>query len=461
MTNHLSQNIGLRARVTELTGLRTGHVIAIGVATVALTPVVLPAQLAAPLRGPLRHIIGLPERVVLGHGVDHCDWSDILPNDTPPSVQVMEQDLAYIMYTSGSTGPPKGIMHTHRSGLNYARMAAHTYGLTHTDRLGNHSPLHFDMSTLDYFSGPLVGATTVIIPEAYMKVPASLSQLAQDEKLTIWYSVPFALIQLLLRGVLEERELSALRWVLFGGEPYPAKYMYGLMERLPQARFSNVYGPAEINQCSYYHVPPLAKGQTMPKEVAPIGQIWANAEERVVNDADQPVASGDIGELLVRTPTMMVGYWQRPDLNESAFYRTEIAHQTAVFYRTGDLVHQLPDGNYQFVGRKDRQIKTRGYRIELDEVEAALVGHPHVEEAAAYGVSAEAGSHQVEAAVILKTETGLSEIDLLNYVGERLPGYAVPRKVAIATTFPRTGTGKIDRRALQQQAERRLTSAQT
>lgn len=400
-------------------------------------------------------MIGVPEQFTLEQQPDisRCDWSDIPPRETPPAVQLMEQDLAYIMYTSGSTGTPKGIMHTHRSGLNYARMAAHTYGLTHADRLGNHSPLHFDMSTLDYFSGPLVGATTVIISEAYLKMPASLSQLAQDEALTIWYSVPFALIQLLLRGVLEERDLSSLRWVLFGGEPYPAKYMYGLMARLPQARFSNVYGPAEINQCSYYHIPPLEPDQAIPEEVAPIGKIWANAEERVLDDQDNPVVAGEVGELLVRTPTMMAGYWQQPSLNKHAFYRTEIANQTAVFYRTGDLVQQRPDGNYQFVGRKDRQIKARGYRIELDEVEAALVGHPHVEEAAAYGVAAEAGSHQVEAAVILNGVANLSEVDLLNYVGERLPTYAVPKRIEIATTFPRTGTGKIDRKALQQQAE--------
>ncbi|MEM7065587.1 MAG: amino acid adenylation domain-containing protein [Cyanobacteria bacterium P01_B01_bin.77] len=424
-------------------------------------PGLLDATVGAYHGTPLRYIVGLPENFELEHGVKHCAWSEIFPSNTPPTVKVMEQDLAYIMYTSGSTGTPKGIMHTHRGGLNYARMAAHTYGLTHADRLGNHSPLHFDMSTLDYFSGPLVGATTVIIPEAYTKMPASLSQLAQDEALTIWYSVPFALIQLLLRGVLEERELSSLRWVLFGGEPYPAKYMYGLMERLPQARFSNVYGPAEINQCSYYHVPPLADGQTIPEDVAPIGQIWANAEEMVVDEQDEPVRSGEVGELLVRTPTMMEGYWQRPDLNESAFYKTKIANQTAVFYRTGDLVQQLADGNYQFVGRKDRQIKTRGYRVELDEVEAALVGHPQVEEAAVYGVPVESGGHQVEAAVILKPEGALSEGDLLRYVGERLPAYAVPKRVEIAITFPRTGTGKIDRRALQQQAEKRIMSSKT
>ncbi|MBX2865469.1 MAG: amino acid adenylation domain-containing protein [Leptolyngbyaceae cyanobacterium MAG.088] len=468
-TAYAINHCGIRHLVTQKS--KRMKILDVLAATVGESPGVeaVGAQHAVPLRPlqcPLEYIVGLPENFELGYGVTHCDWADIIPSDFAPSVQVMEQDLAYIMYTSGSTGIPKGIMHTHRSGLNYARMAADTYGLTHNDRLGNHSPLHFDMSTLDYFSGPLVGATTVIISEAYMKMPASLSQLAQDEQLTIWYSVPFALIQLLLRGVLDERDLSSLRWVLFGGEPYPAKYMYGLMERLPQARFSNVYGPAEINQCSYYHVPPLVKGQSIPQEVAPIGQIWANAEEIVMDDADQPVTPGEVGELLVRTPTMMVGYWQRPDLTERAFYQTEMANQTAVFYRTGDLVQQLPDGNYQFVGRKDRQIKTRGYRIELDEVEAALVGHPLVEEAAAYGVPAEVGSHQVEAAVILKAEAtvnerDLSEGDLLNYVGERLPAYAVPKRVAIATTFPRTGTGKIDRRTLQQQAETRLANSRT
>ncbi|MEM9484038.1 MAG: amino acid adenylation domain-containing protein [Cyanobacteria bacterium P01_F01_bin.116] len=421
----------------------------------------LGASDGAPLQQPLQCVIGLPDGFELKGIVDRCDWANILPSDVSPSVRLMEQDLAYIMYTSGSTGTPKGIMHTHRSGLNYARMAADTYGLTHEDRLGNHSPLHFDMSTLDYFSGPLVGATTVIIPEAYTKMPASLSQLAQDEALTIWYSVPFALIQLLLRGALEKRDLSSLRWVLFGGEPYPAKYMYGLMERSPQARFSNVYGPAEINQCSYYHVPPLAVGEPIPDDVAPIGKIWANAEELVVDDANQPVLSGDVGELLVRTPTMMTGYWQRPDLNEQAFYTTEIANQLAVFYRTGDLVQQLPDGNYQFVGRKDRQIKTRGYRVELDEVEAVLVAHPQVEEAAAYGVPLEGGSHQIEAAVILKPDATVMEADLKLQVGERLPAYAVPDRVAIAQSFPRTTSGKIDRRTLQNQAINRLQTAET
>ncbi|MEM8805166.1 MAG: amino acid adenylation domain-containing protein [Cyanobacteria bacterium P01_G01_bin.38] len=401
-------------------------------------------------------VIGLPDDFPVerpnAHAITYSDWADIPESDAPPTVRLVEQDLAYIMYTSGSTGTPKGMMHTHRSGLSYAKLAAHTYGLHRDDRLGNHSPLHFDISTLGFFAGPLVSATTVIIPEAYTKVPASLSQLIQDEALTVWYSVPFALIQLLLRGVLAERDLSTLRWVLFAGETFPAKHLYALMQRLPQARFSNIYGPAETNQCSYYHIPPLATGEPIPETVAPIGQIWANSEERVVNDQDQPVPPGDVGELLVRTPTMMSGYWQRSDLNEKVFYECQIANQTARFYRTGDLVYQLPDGNYQFIGRKDRQIKTRGYRVELDEVEATLVAHPQVEEAATYAAPHEAGSQQIKAAVILKSDAPLTETDLKRYLAERLPAYAVPSRIEIAATFPRTGTGKIDRRAIKEQA---------
>ncbi|MBE9028847.1 amino acid adenylation domain-containing protein [filamentous cyanobacterium LEGE 11480] len=410
----------------------------------------LPAILAA--CPALNYVLGIPDQIELPEAIHRCDWSDLTLDATAPKLHLMEQDLAYIMYTSGSTGTPKGIMHTHRSGLNYAQMAATIYGLKYTDRLGNHSPLHFDMSTLDYFAGPLVGATTVIIPEAYTKLPASLSQLVQDEELTVWYSVPFALIQLLLRGVLDERNLRSLRWVLFGGEPYPAKYMYDLMAKLPQAQFSNVYGPAEINQCSYYHVPALTNETSDTAAVAPIGKIWPNAEARVVNEQDELVPAGAIGELLVRTPTMMNGYWQRPDLNEQAFYRCTIAHQAAVFYRTGDLVQQQTDGNYQFIGRKDRQIKARGYRIELDEVEAALVGHPQVEAAAAYAVPHAAHSQQIEAAVILQADSQLAADDLISHAAAHLPTYAVPKKLIIAPNLPRTGTGKIDRTALKQQA---------
>ena len=394
-------------------------------------------------------LIGLPPASL---PLTAIPWSEVetAPGESPSIAGLMGQDMAYLMYTSGSTGAPKGMIHTHASGLAYAQLAAEVYELEPQDRLSNFPPLHFDQSTFDYFSGPLAGATTVIIPDEVTRFPASLSQLMQDEGLTIWYSVPFALIQLLLRGVLEQRDLSRLRWVLFGGEPFPAKHLRALMQRWPRARFSNVYGPAEINQCTFYHVPPLADTYD---EALPIGPLWPNAEGLVLDEADQSLPPGEVGELVVRTPTMMQGYWNRPDLNARAFYEREgEGGRPDRFYRTGDLVRLGPDGNYYFLGRKDRQVKARGYRIELDEVETAILTHPQIEETAVYPVPDAAGTQQIRAAVILKPGSELSTGDLLKHLTARLPRYALPAQIEFVPQFPRTSSGKIDRRALQAEA---------
>ncbi|NJN81449.1 MAG: amino acid adenylation domain-containing protein [Caldilineaceae bacterium] len=359
--------------------------------------------------------------------------------------------MAYLMYTSGSTGEPKGMIHTHFSGLSYAKMAAEVYGLHSEDRLSSFPPLHFDQSIFDYFSGPLAGATTVIIPEEHMLLPASLSQLMADERLSVWYSVPFALIQLAIRGALEERDLTSLRWVLYGGEPFPPKHLAALMALWPHARFSNVYGPAEVNQCTYYHVPQLGDQHD---EAIPIGQIWPNAEGLVVDENDQPVAAGEVGELLVRSPTMMQGYWRRPDLNAEAFFRrASPGGHSEIFYRTGDLVQLPADGAYRFLGRKDRQIKTRGFRVELDEVESVLSAHPSVEESAVFAVSDQDHSVQIQAAVLVRADMTLTVAELVRHAQAHLPRYAVPARIEILTGFPRTSTDKIDRKALQKQLQ--------
>jgi amino acid adenylation domain-containing protein len=376
-------------------------------------------------------------------------WQEVYDTSSQmlDSGPMTEKDLAYIMYTSGSTGEPKGIMHTHHSGLSYAKLSAETYQLCEKDILGNHSPLHFDMSTFEFFSGPFKGACTVLIPEEYTKLPASLSKLMADEQLTIWYSVPFALIQLLLRGAMETRDLSALRWILFGGEPFPVRYLRELMIRLPNARFSNVYGPAEVNQCAFYHV---TKPPDSSEDSIPIGQIWANSEGLVIDKHDQPVGPGSTGELLIRSPTMMQGYWNREDLNQGAFFhRTPFPSYRETFYCTGDLVQLTPNGIYKYIGRKDRQIKTRGYRVELDEVEIALSSHQQIEEAAVFPIPDSEGSTLISASVRLKDNQKVVVQDLIKYLKARLPWYAVPRNINFVKEFPRTSSGKIDRRALQ------------
>jgi amino acid adenylation domain-containing protein len=385
--------------------------------------------------------------------INTISWDEVYntPGDDLPDVGTIEQDLAYILYTSGSTGDPKGIMHTHRSGLSFAEWAAQTYALRPDDRLSNHAPLHFDLSTFDIFAGGLAGATVVVIPEALTKFPASLSKLIQDEKITVWYSVPFALIQMMLRGGLESRDLSNLRWLLFAGEVFPTKHLRQLMALLPGVKFSNLYGPTETNVCTYYHVPPLADDSDEP---IPIGRVCENAEAVVVDADEQPVAQGQVGELLIRGGIVMRGYWGQPEKTNKGFFRRQVfSFCEDIFYRTGDLVQLQPDGNFKYLGRKDHQIKTRGYRVELGEIEAALLANACIEEAAVYPVPDGEGSNLIEAAIIVKPGAEYVPEQVQEKLAGRLPSYAMPAKIWVVDNFPRTSTGKINRRELQVRAE--------
>ena len=373
-------------------------------------------------------------------------WQSVAPSKRAPKIALVEDDPAYLLFTSGSTGQPKGILHSHRSGLTYARLSADTYGVRPEDRLGSFAPLHFDQSTFDFYTGPLCGATTVLIPRAFAVATASLAALMEEAALTIWYSVPSVLVQLVLQGALADRNLSQLRWILFGGESFPLKHLEKLMSLAPNARFSNVYGPTEVNQCTYHHL----SSQTHLTEAIPIGRVWPNTQALILDENDSPVTRGEPGELLIRSPTMMLGYWRRPELNERAFYfRTRDSGVRDRFYRTGDLVRTRPDGNMEFLGRKDRQIKTRGYRVELDEIEHLLCMHDRVEEAATYTVEDSQQGLLIEAAVVAAGRDSLSQKDLAIHLAKHLPPYARPRRVMVLEEFPRTRTGKIDRNALR------------
>lgn len=445
-----------------------------GAAYVPLDPSSPPARQAFIVRDcDIRHVVtepsrraalqlllaeGVPVECVVGvdespaEGVRACSWSDV---EAHPGVahdpDLVEMDLAYVLYTSGSTGTPKGVMHSHRSALAFARVAADTYGFNGDDRMSNHAPLHFDLSTMDYFSSALAGATTVIIPDAHTRLPASYAALIEAERLTVLYAVPLALTHLLLHGALDKRDLSSVRWVLFGGEPFPTHHLRALMAALPGARFSNVYGPTEVNGVTYWIVPSLAAGDDTP---IPIGQPFANVEARIVDASDQPVAEGEAGELLVRTPTMMRGYWGRPDLDARAFWsRPVFGHLTDVYHRTGDLVRRRSDGMLEFHGRKDRQVKARGYRIELDEIEVVMGTHEAVESAAAFAVPDDDGSLHVEGAVTVREGHTLTLEALRAHLAAALPRYAIPEQLEILEAMPRTSTGKIDRRALARRRE--------
>ena len=211
--------------------------------------------------------------------------------------------------------------------------------------------------------------------------------------------------------------------MLFAGEPFPPKHLRRLIAVIPQARFSNLYGPTETNVCTYYHVEPA---WAIPESPIPIGRPCAGTETLVVEEHDQSVPPGGMGELLVRGPTLMRGYWGQPRLDAQSFLLPQGMTPDGMFYRTGDLVQCRPDGQYLYLGRKDRQIKTRGYRVELDEIETALLAHEDVQEPAVYTLPDGEGSQKIVGAAVLRQGTSITSQRLMQHLARRLPAYALP-----------------------------------
>ncbi len=367
-------------------------------------------------------------------------WTE--PSSDWPLVAVSPDDPAYVIFTSGSTGAPKGITHTHRSGLAYARLAVETHGINPTDRLAGLPPLHFDMSTLELYAAPLAGAAIVPIGSAELRFPATFSERSEHEHITIWYSVPFQLRQISERGAIEQRDLSSLRHVIYAGEAFSMPALVRLMEQLPHSRFTNAYGPAETNVCTVYEL------TSLPTNGVPIGRPWGDVVIRVAEPGIEPstaadlidVTDGDLGELWVRAESTMVGYLHRPDLTAERC----LADAAGTWYRTGDLVRRDPEGELWLAGRLDHQVKVRGTRLELEAIEAVLVANPDVSEAVVAPATAGPTIENLVAAVVLDTET-LDHRSFRRWCLSRLPQVAVPATVSVWDDFPLTSSGKIDR----------------
>jgi amino acid adenylation domain-containing protein len=377
-------------------------------------------------------------------------WSDIAQQSVRcPELPMIDLELGYIMYTSGSTGVPKGLMHTHSGSITYARWGAEHVGLKPEDRVASHAPLHFDLSIFDFFSTAQAGATVVLVPEAVTRFPASWTKTIDSERITVVFTVPHTLMSMIEKGAVAQRDLSSLRWILYGGEPYPPGKLRQLMLTLEDVKVTNVYGPAEAPSCTCYDVPLPPDGSNEP---IPIGVVSRNSTDIIVDDNDEDCGPGQEGELCIRSSTLMVGYWNRPDLNENAYlFRESFGPFPAVYYRTGDRVVRQVDGNLQFIGRIDRMVKVRGYRVELDEVESVLTGHSDVSEAAAFTVPDGSDSLKIIAAVTLAKGAVADTADVLRLARKKLPPYAVPENIELLTTLPHNSSGKINRKLLAEQ----------
>ena len=376
----------------------------------------------------IEHVLGLNDNLAT------FSWDEMLNAiELQEDIKILADDLAYIIYTSGTTGTPKGIMHSHYSGLNYARLSADLYSVGHNDVIANHCALHYDISTFGYFTGPLAGATTEILSDAHTMLPASMTQLVQDQEVTIWYSVPLAIIQMVRSGCLESRNFEKLRWVLFGGESMSIQHLKNFARHCPNASFSNVYGPAEVNQCTYFNM----SASEIPDIEIPLGRIWDNTDYLILSDD-----WNNKGELAVRSATMMLGYWGNPNLTESKMHTVTLPAGTRKYYKTGDLVSEDDNGILHFHGRIDRQTKIRGQRIELEEVELAIQQHPDVDECAVMII--QESEENILLAAIIPKEKNMEVGELTSFLKKKLPLHGIPKSLVNVTDLPRTAAGKLD-----------------
>jgi amino acid adenylation domain-containing protein len=372
--------------------------------------------------------------------------------------RAIETDLAYILYTSGSTGTPKGVMISHRNSLTFAEWAAAAAGLSEEDRVCSPAPLHFDLSVFDVFSSCRAAACLAVLPEGSATFPVSIAQWLEQERISVWYSVPSVLTLLACYGGLRQLDLSHLRTVIFAGEVFPPKHFARLMEELPHPRYLNWYGPTETNVCTSFEVP----ADWADAGPVPIGKACANTEVFAVTSEGLRVSeAGETGELYVRGPSLMRGYWGQPAKTREVLVQSPFRPEyDENVYRTGDLVSLDSAGNYIYVGRRDSMVKIRGYRVELGEVEAALYRHPAIREVAVLPVPDELLGSRLRAVVIADDEGQLVRQSVLDHCRQWLPSYMVPDVLEFREAMPRTSTGKVDRAGLASEQHAQLRQPQ-
>jgi amino acid adenylation domain-containing protein len=379
-------------------------------------------------------------------------WEGVqaIGSDQPSDSGAIETDLAYILYTSGSTGDPKGVMISHRTIFTFVNWCAEKFRVGPDDRVTSHAPLHFDLSTFDIYVTIKAGGTVVLVPEKMSIFPIQLVRLLQDEKVTVTYLVPSILSMMVSHGKLGAHDLSSLRAVLFAGEVFPIRYLRQLVAFVPQAEYYNLYGPTETNVCTYHQVRPedLLPDRDQP---VPIGRACENTEVFAVDDeGNRVLVPGREGELWVRGSCVAQGYWGDAEKTAKGFvvnpFQTTF-QETA--YRTGDIVVLDQDGvSWRYVGRRDHMVKSRGYRIELGEIEAALYSHPEIREAAAVAVPDDLVGNRIKAYVVRLKNNGLSVRDIDALCRQRLPRYMVPESIEFLDALPKTSSGKVDRSLL-------------
>lgn len=354
--------------------------------------------------------------------------------------KIIDTNPMYILFTSGSTGVPKGTIVSHRAVITYSNWVVDTFDITHKTIFGSQTPFYFSMSITDVFSTILSGATLHIIPKMYFSFPVKLLEFINEKKINTIYWVPSALNIVANLGALEEISLPNLTKVLFAGEVMPVKQLNMWIEKLPNAMFANLYGPTETTDiCTYYVVDRKFENT----ESLPIGKHCDNCDVIIIKEDGTEALNGEQGELCVRGSFLASGYYKNPKKTAEVFVQNPLnKYYPETIYKTGDIVKVNENGEIIYLSRKDFQIKHMGYRIELGEIENRINN--------INGVTTGVCIYDVEKSkIILFYQGQIDEVDLLNEAKQKLPSYMIPNKVAKIDKIPYNANGKIDRNLLK------------
>lgn len=369
---------------------------------------------------------------------------------TADFADVNATDLAYIAFTSGTTGAPRGIAGTHAPLSHFLRWHVRTFGFSDDDRFTMLSGLAHDPLLRDIFTPLICGATLTIPSPQIFRKPDALRAFLNEEEVTVLHATP-SLVALLEHNNeydVAYRTLRTLRWVFFGGESLKRTTIERFKRFAPSATCVNFYGATETPQAmGYYLVCPNELQRSESNNVC-IGRGIADVQLLVFGENDRLAEIGETGEVCIRTPYLAVGYLGEDALTHSRFvtnpYRTSPEDR---IYRTGDLGRYSSSGVVEILGRADRQVKVRGYRVELDDVESTLAMHPEIEQVA---VALENDDDPCGAQIVafVASPTRLEELQLRQFLSSRLPDYMVPARFHFLRALPITANGKVDRRAL-------------
>lgn len=374
--------------------------------------------------------------------------TDLPAGAEPRFVPRPPEDIAYLLFTSGSTGDPKGVMVSHANACSFLDWAHDHYGVTEEDRLSQMFDMTFDLSVFDMFVAWGRGACLCCPSPKELIQPG---RFIREQEITIWFSVPSTGVFMRRLGALKPGRYPSLRWSLFCGEPLPVDVAQAWQEAAPNSTVENLYGPTEATiACTVYRWDPETSPDESVHGVVPIGEPFGGMAAHVMDEQLVEVPVGQPGELYMSGPQITPGYWRDPARTADAYVKRP--NSDIIHYRTGDRVQRItPDAPLVYLGRVDHQIQILGHRVELGEVEAVLREASGENAVIALGWPLSASGASGVVAFIGNPGIDLDRVRAA--AEERLPDYMVPRDLHLRDRLPLNSNGKFDRKALMKELE--------